>query len=105
MSRQPYQWTPEQLKSAERMWYDNVAKRYMAEELGVSFDTLQFSLECGALCHLPKRRKGTGPKKSGVDDEEKGILFGVPDWKERAEAIRAGWGVAENYKRRHGQVK
>jgi hypothetical protein len=44
-------------------------------------------------------------KKTNRDDEAKGILFGVPDWKERAEAVRQGWGVAENYRRRHGHVE
>jgi hypothetical protein len=105
MSRQPYQWTPEQLKRVERLWYDNVAKHVIAEDVGVSYNTLQFHLECGELCHLPKRRQGSGMKKTNRDDEAKGILFGVPDWKERAEAVRRGWGVAENYRRRHGHVE
>ena len=105
MSRQPYAWKKEQLKLVERLWYDNVAKRVIAEEVGVSYDTLQFHLECGELCHLPKRRQGTGPKNSGRDCEETGMLFGVPDWKERAEAIRLGWGVDESYKRKNGHVQ
>lgn len=105
MSRRGYQWTPEQLKRAERLWYDNVAKRAIAEDVGVSFTVLQHHLECGALAHLPQRRKGTGPKKSGRDCEETGMLFGVPDWKERAEAIRRGWGVSEEYRRKNGHVE
>lgn len=105
MSRAPYQWTKEQIKRVERLWFDNVQKRIIAEDVGVSYNTLQFHLECGELCHLPKRRKGTGPKKSGQDCEETGMLFGVKDWKERAEAVRLSWGAAENYKRRHGHTK
>ena len=104
MSRQPYQWKQEQLKLAESRGDDNVAKHAIAEELGVSYSTLQFHLEVGELKHLPKRRKGTGPKKSGLDCEKQGILFGVSDWKERAEAVRRGWQPEERYKRRHGHV-
>ena len=105
MSRQPYQWTTAQIKRVERLWHDNVTKASIAEDVGVSFTVLQHHLECGDLCHLPKRRRGTGPKKSGRDCEETGMLFGVPDWKARAEAVRLGWGAAENYKRRHGHTK
>ena len=105
MSRKPFPWTDQQIRRAERLWRDNVAKRAMAEDLGVSFDTLQFALECGTLCHLPKRRRGTGPKKSGRDCEETGMLFGVADWQDRAKAIRKGWGVSEEYRRKHGHVE
>ena len=105
MSRQPYAWSEKQLKQVERLWYDNVAKRVIAEEVGVSFTVLQHHLECGALAYLPQRRKGTGPKKSGRDDEENGILFGVSDWQERAEAIRLGWGASEEYRRKNGHVE
>ena len=104
MSRAPYQWTHAQIKRVERLWMDNVAKRAIAEDVGVTFTVLQHHLECGELCHLPKRRKGTGPKKSGRDDETLGILFGVKEWKARAEAIRKGWGTDEEYKRKHGHV-
>ena len=105
MSRQPFQWTPEQVRRVERLWYDNVAKAAIAEDVGVSYTILQHHLECGAFEHLPKRRKGTGPKKSGRDCEETGMLFGVSDWKARAEAVRLGWGADENYRRRHGHTK
>ena len=104
MSRQPYQWTTAQIKRVERLWHNMVTKAAIAEDVGVSFTVLQHHLECGELCHLPKRRKGTGPKRTGADDEEKGILFGVADWKERAEAVRRKWGTDEEYKRKHGHI-
>ena len=88
MSRQPYQWKQEQLKLAERMWRDDVTKHCMAEELGVSYSTLQFHLEDGELKHLPKRKIGGGKKLFRQDDERRGVILGVADWKERAKEVR-----------------
>ena len=104
MSRQPYQWDKAQILKATRMWYDNVAKRVIAEEVGVSYDTLQFHLEDGELAHLPRRKQGSGRKICNKDDESKGILFGLADWKERADAVRSSWDPGEAYKRRHGHT-
>ena len=104
MSRQPYQWDKAQILKATRMWYDGVGKRVIAEQVGVSYDTLQFHLECGELCQLPKRKQGSGRKKCNRDDEALGILFGVSDWKERAAAVRMKWNPGEAYKRRHGHT-
>ena len=107
MSRQPYQWDKAQILKATRMWYDGVGKRVIAEKVGVSYDTLQFHLEAGELAHLQKRKIGSGKsgnKNTVLDDESKGMLFGLTDWKQRADAIRP-WPKEDNEEKEDEEFK
>lgn len=102
--RQRKEFTKQEVEFITTLWNAGEPAENICRLAGITKNTLDYHRHCGALVHLPLRKKGVGPKRRRHDDEEKQMLFGLPkeEWEARRDAIRDQWTSEEAYERSKG---